>query len=128
MKGIFMLAKLQVLLVDDEEIMREIVVEKLAGMSIMRTTEAASVAEAKTHLMSNKQFDLIISDYQMPGGHGGELLSYLYEKNFKLPFILLTNTMYPELPATDEHFLGIVEKLNLSKLEELVVKRCRVLA
>ncbi|MGZ3789248.1 MAG: response regulator [Bacteriovorax sp.] len=111
---------LKVLVVEDEETMREIVIEKLLQLGIKSYTEAKSVSEAKLILESNDHFDLVISDYAMPGGHGGDLLRFVYEKKLPLKFVLFTSSMHLDLPATDHNFLGVVQKPDLKRLSTLI--------
>ena len=68
----------------------------LTGMSMKRVSddiqllEAESGASAIKIMESGEKVDCIISDYQMPGMNGMELLLNLREKGFTTPFILLT--------------------------------------
>jgi CheY-like chemotaxis protein len=111
---------MKVLVVDDEQIMRDIVIEKLSQIGIKSVVEAASVPEAKKILTSEEKFDLIVSDYTMPGDHGGDLLRFLYANKISLPFILFTSSINLDLPPTDTNFLGIVAKPDLARLTSTV--------
>ncbi len=79
---------LKILIVDDQEIIRELISEILRsdGHNI---TVAATGVEALLHL-NKGQFDLLISDLSMPDMTGSQLASEIRAKGDKTPFILLT--------------------------------------
>lgn len=117
---------MKILVVEDEDVMREIVIEKLSLLGISSVQEAGSVSEAKTileALAKDEEFDLIVSDYQMPGDHGGNLLRYIYEKKIRTQFVLFTSSLELDLPILDENFLGIIEKPHLDRLMNLIEKK-----
>ena len=60
-------------------------------------TEAQSGAHALRFLESDSQFDIVVTDYAMPGMNGFELAQRIKERHPKLPIILATG--YAELPA-----------------------------
>ena len=59
---------------------------------------ACSVDEALTK-MKNKQYDVVVSDYEMPQKNGLQFLSELREQNNKIPFILFTGRRREEIDA-----------------------------
>ena len=79
---------LKILIVDDQEIIRELISEILRsdGHDI---TVASTGVEALLHL-NKAQYDLIISDLSMPDMTGSQLASEIRAKGNKIPFILLT--------------------------------------
>lgn len=76
-----------VLLVDDEQSLREPLAEYLAGQGF-RISEAASAAGARSVLL-NEAPDIALVDVMMPGEDGLSLTRFLTE-NKRLPVILLT--------------------------------------
>ncbi|MFW9995675.1 MAG: response regulator [Candidatus Odinarchaeota archaeon] len=74
---------------DDRDFLRlvKIILEKLHWNV---TIDAATSAAEALLLFKNGHYDLIISDYQMPGGNGLDLLEELRASNDLVPFILLT--------------------------------------
>jgi CheY-like chemotaxis protein len=86
--------RLSVLIVDDEPFQRRILREVLRSLGFLKTYEADSgevaIAEMKKH-----RFDLILSDVQMPGMNGLELLRQLRTGQTKLArdtrFIIITS-------------------------------------
>lgn len=80
---------IRVLYVDDEPVLLEIgktFLEKVNNFSVDTLTSAT---EALT-CISTKQYDVIISDYQMPGMDGIEFLQKVRESGSNVPFILFT--------------------------------------
>ncbi|HET7709909.1 MAG TPA: PAS domain-containing protein [Sphingomicrobium sp.] len=78
-----------ILLVDDEDLVRQATAEMLREMG-HRVAEAASGRAALVQLIDNPQFDLLITDYLMPGMRGSELLEEVRRIRPGLPALLLT--------------------------------------
>lgn len=77
-----------ILLIDDEEMLREPLAQYLVKQGF-RVTEAASAAAARSHLKTDL-FDIVLCDIMMPGEDGLSLTRYLAEKKKDLPVILIT--------------------------------------
>jgi len=80
---------LSVLYVDDEPFLLN------AGKSYLErrpdiSVSVASSVENALKLMETSTFDVIVSDYQMPGADGVGFLKILKEKRCDVPFILFT--------------------------------------
>mgnify|MGYP005655505145 FL=1 len=72
-----------ILIVDDEEIIREIMVEALSCIEKLSILQACNGSEAITEL-NKHDIDILITDLKMPVKDGFGLLQYLneeYEKN-----------------------------------------------
>lgn len=84
---------IRALIVDDSSVMRKIVERCLrqAGMDLAQVQEASNGAEALALLKEN-QFDLILSDINMPVMDGLEFIRHLKEsENGKnIPIVLIT--------------------------------------
>jgi DNA-binding response OmpR family regulator len=80
---------LSVLYVDDEPTLLNICKLYLERRSDISVSIAVSVENA-LHLLDTFSFDVIISDYQMPGTDGIGFLKILNEKHCSIPFILFT--------------------------------------
>jgi DNA-binding NtrC family response regulator len=83
-------AMLSVLYVDDEPILLDVCKLYLERRSDISVSIASSVENALKLLDSSSPFDVIISDYQMPGTDGIGFLKILKEKQYSIPFILFT--------------------------------------
>ena len=90
----------QVLLVDDEDLVREGTCQLLAELGY-GVTMAASGAEAIVHLQSNDNFDLLITDYLMPQMNGAQLAREAKRLQPSLPVLLITGYANLELGADD---------------------------
>lgn len=92
-----------VLIVDDEESVREIVAEMIGEMGY--NVKGVESGEAALDLISKINFDLVISDVKMDGMDGLSLAQRLREKFPKLPLALMT--AYP----SDNVYSMVREKL-----------------
>lgn len=84
-------ANLQVLIVDDQQSMRELTRHCLKQMGISKVAVAKSGEEA-LDVLGKTKFDLIVSDWNMDGISGLELLTKIRNNPIlgKLPFIMAT--------------------------------------
>lgn len=83
------MAKDLILVVDDEETIREIVSSMLGGAHF-RTRQAANGVEALALLESGEEFDLVLSDLMMPEMDGNALLEKAKERYPDMPIIMVT--------------------------------------
>jgi putative nucleotidyltransferase with HDIG domain len=79
----------RILVVDDEETIREIVSSMLAGAQF-QTRQAASGVEAMALLESGEEFDLVLSDLMMAEMDGIALLERAKEKYPDVPVVMVT--------------------------------------
>jgi putative nucleotidyltransferase with HDIG domain len=79
----------RILVVDDEETIREIVCSMLAGAHF-QTRHAASGVEAMSLLESGEEFDLVLSDLMMAEMDGIALLERAKEKYPDVPVVMVT--------------------------------------
>ena len=77
-----------ILVVDDEEFMLQSLSKLLSLMGF--DTSTANCGEKALQVMRNKSFDLIITDINMPGMSGMDLLKCVKEKDPNLPVIIIT--------------------------------------
>ncbi|PIE53240.1 hypothetical protein CSA37_02540 [Candidatus Fermentibacteria bacterium] len=84
-----------VLVVDDEDQVREFIALSLSDMS-SNVIEVNSVSSAK-EVIENSDIDVVISDIAMPGNETGiDLLSWCRERDVPAPFILISGYVTPE--------------------------------
>jgi DNA-binding NtrC family response regulator len=81
---------------------------------------AFDVAQAQS-LLERSHFDVIVSDFSMPGGSGFDLLDYVSLRHPELPFIMMTGLSMPRLKneAMKRGCCGYLEKP--FELKELVI-------
>ncbi|MEM5529042.1 sigma-54 dependent transcriptional regulator [Gammaproteobacteria bacterium AS21] len=77
-----------ILLVEDDPDLREALVDTLELDNI--SVQCAENGEAAIVLLKDNSFDLVISDVNMPGIDGHQLLRYINKHYFGLPVVLMT--------------------------------------
>ena len=98
----------RILLVDDDEAVSRVFAKALRreGFSVLATSNAFEARE----LFQREPIDLVLSDINMPGMTGVELLQSLRDENLDVPVILMTGA--PDLStATDAVALGALRYL-----------------
>jgi two-component system chemotaxis response regulator CheY len=84
--------ELKVLIVDDFASMRDLIRKSLMRLGFSKITMATGAVDAVRQIEAGGEFDLIISDWNMPNMTGLELLNYVRtEKQLKnTPFLMIT--------------------------------------
>lgn len=116
------MAEHTVLIVDDEEDVRDVVRLTLELCADVHVIEASTAAEAESLLKETKGVSLIIGDYSMPGETGLDLYNKVKAQANPVPFILLSSDA-PIEEFSGDAFFGYVEKPNfVEPLTEMVKK------
>jgi CheY-like chemotaxis protein len=109
-----------ILHLEDSTLDAELIAQRLqrAGFAV-EVTHAADHAAFVTHLTSNRPFDVILSDYQLPDIEGREALRLA--RNFRpdVPFVFVSGALGEEL-AVDTLKLGATDYVLKHRLERLV--------
>jgi CheY-like chemotaxis protein len=103
---------LRVLLVDDDILVSMGAADMLLDLG-HSVTEAQSGTDALKLLESDGQFDVVVTDYAMPGMNGFELAQRIKASHPRLPIVLATG--YAELPADRSIEFGHLSKPYTSK-------------
>jgi CheY-like chemotaxis protein len=93
------LERLLVLVVDDDEVVRKIIVEHMQGFGFKNFIEAKDGAEAYRYIQDPLQrLDLVLCDWEMPRTDGLTLLRALRANKTKsdVPFIMITSQQSQE--------------------------------
>ena len=98
---------LRVLLVDDDILVSMGAADMLLDLG-HSVTEAQSGAQALQFLGSDMRFDVVVTDYAMPGMNGFELAQRIKASHPRLPIVLATG--YAELPADRSSEFGHLSK------------------
>ena len=77
----------EILIVDDDEIIRETLFELLSASYNCATAETA---EQALHKLANVPFDVVLTDISMPGLSGSELLRRVRELYPQTPVIMIS--------------------------------------
>ncbi len=105
---------MKVLIVDDESATRDLVSLVLNKMTSIDPVLASSGNEAIRFLRSGMNFDLIVSDYSMSDGTGGDLFLHLKKSQIKTPFVLCSSEDFSKLEDfRDADISAFVDKKNL---------------
>lgn len=79
----------RVLVADDSATMRKIIIRALAGAGVTDVEQAADGSEAVEKFQAG-EFDLVLTDWNMPGKTGLEVLKEIRGSGSKTPVILIT--------------------------------------
>ena len=99
----------RILVVDDQEDVRDYLYYTLVALEKYDVLAAESGAEG-LKIIENERIDLIVTDLQMPGMTGLEMLSILKERDQQIPSILATGQGTEETAVFAFH-LGILDYL-----------------
>ena len=89
-----------ILVVDDDEIIRETLCELLSAEYVCETAETAEKALAK---LETETFDVVLTDISMPGLSGLELLGRVLQKYPKTPVIIVSGI------SDQDHAEGLIK-------------------
>jgi DNA-binding NtrC family response regulator len=117
------MGKNQLLIADDDSATREMMggFFREKGYFVF----LAENGEEALHLLGEEKIDLVISDYQMPGMDGRELIRRINKFHPSLPVILITGRPFSEGadPSFLEYFFGYFSKpVDLVLLEISIAK------
>ncbi|MDR3554335.1 MAG: response regulator [Syntrophobacteraceae bacterium] len=111
----------KVLVVDDDEDFLFIIAEYLS-MNGMECHTATSASRARNRFI-HCDYDMVVSDLQMPGESGLELFGFVSLRRPELPFILMSGNMNPRIrrEALRIGVCRVLEKpFELSELKRLI--------
>lgn len=109
-----------VLVVDDHADMRFLTAENLRRRFGFQVTEAASFTEAVARLGEGRSFELVVSDYMMPGGSGLDLLEHVQlHPGWNGHFILFTSAA-ARLSKADKDRTIVIDKFHMHELVDAI--------
>ncbi|MFZ2603309.1 MAG: response regulator, partial [Candidatus Omnitrophota bacterium] len=82
--------KIRILVVDDTEPVRKLIVELLVELLEYKDVTEAESAEQALEILEKKKFDIVFTDNDMPGMSGLEFLAELRKRENRTPVIMLT--------------------------------------
>ncbi len=80
---------MRVLVADDSSTMRKIIIRSLLAVGAPGAVEAADGNEA-LQLFKPGEFDLVLTDWNMPGKNGLEVVQGIREQDTTVPIIMVT--------------------------------------
>jgi response regulator RpfG family c-di-GMP phosphodiesterase len=119
--------KQRVLIVDDSDEIRELLAFILESNMDVEVSQENSGQKAITHLRNDKNFQLILTDLNMPNGSGIDLFNFLKHEQMTIPLVFITSDnldFHPGLKGAGE--IGQVPKpftddQLLNKIKELIL-------
>jgi YesN/AraC family two-component response regulator len=109
-----------VLVVDDEPDIREgiILLNKIPN----RTFKSASNGLEALEMLSNENFDVVVSDISMPKMSGTDLIRAAREKGIQIPFIFISGLSDSNVNHKLQQCSGwyLIEKTDIKKVGELI--------
>lgn len=112
------------LVVEDEDIIRDCLVEILEDNFDLSIETAKSGLEA-IELIKKGNIGVVLSDYNMPDGTGGEIYAHLQSEGSKIPFILISSediAKHPEFKSFYTDHPGNFHALKPFDEEEIIGK------
>lgn len=107
---------MRVLVVDDEGSTRDLISLILQKSFNVSIAFASSGNEAVGVLSKDSTFDVIISDYNMPNGTGGDLFLFLVKAELRIPFVLCSSDLpHQHTEFKDHELAGYVVKPNIKE-------------
>ena len=94
-------AQAHVLVVEDERVVRELVVEQLESLGHSATGVPTPARAVELFEKRGAEFDLVVTDLVMPGMSGWELTKHLRERRADLPVVLMSGYTDGTLTASD---------------------------
>lgn len=80
---------MKVLVVDDSGVMRKIIIRSLNAVGVSEVVEAADGQEG-FNLFQTEQFDLVLTDWNMPVRSGLEFVKDIRASGSKVPIMMVT--------------------------------------
>jgi CheY-like chemotaxis protein len=99
--------KKSILIVDDEESLTWGITKNLQKKYKDYKIYAMNSGEEALNMLKRLQFDLVISDIQMPGTNGLELLDYIKKNNPQVPVIMMSSLHTAELEKLENPNSGV---------------------
>lgn len=117
--------KIRLLYIEDDPVDARAFLRKVREESLpYEVTLAKTLAEARTLLLGEHDFDLILTDYHLPDGKGSDL----FEEIVDIPFVLLTGTLEEQLAlrtlarGADDYLVKDTERCYLGTIAVTVEK------
>jgi signal transduction histidine kinase len=122
-----MAQELRVLMVEDSEDDAELLSRELRRGGFDPVFERVESAAALESALASKPWDLVISDYSIPGFSGTEALKVVRDRGYDVPFVFVSGTISEEI-AVDAMKAGAHDYIMKGNLKRLVPAVQRELA
>jgi signal transduction histidine kinase len=122
-----MAQELRVLMVEDSEDDAQLLSRELQRGGFDAVFERVESAAALERALASKPWDLVISDYSIPGFSGTEALKVVRDRGYDVPFVFVSGTISEEI-AVDAMKAGAHDYIMKGNLRRLVPAVRRELA
>lgn len=109
----------RVLLVDDDAEVRFVVARVIDHLG-HACVEAERVTEGQKLIEAGEQFDLIMSDCEMPDGTGPQFAAWLRERGVTTPIALISGSMTIKIPPGVTDVVFQAKPFTISELKALI--------
>ncbi len=101
-----------VLVIDDEQLVRDVAVQILQSAGYDVLTAADGVEGLETFAANRDRVDAVVLDIAMPGLNGAEVYAELRKMSDSIPVLFSSGYLEPELPIDpeDANFVGFLQK------------------
>jgi signal transduction histidine kinase len=110
---------LRVLVADDNEDDYQLIVRTLRAAGYQLVSERVDTAEGMGHQLETRSWDLVLSDWYMPGFGAAEAIDVLHSLGVDVPFIIVSGTVGEETAVEAMRF-GAHDFLLKDKLARLI--------
>jgi signal transduction histidine kinase len=110
---------LRVLIADDSEDDYQLIVRTLRAAGYQLVTERVDSGPAMTHQLETRSWDLVLSDWYMPGFGASDAIDVLHSVGIDIPFIIVSGTVGEETAVEAMRF-GAHDFLLKDKLARLI--------
>lgn len=124
--------KLQLLLCEDDEMDAALIIRQLEKENFEIEWERVDNADALSDALTQRAWDIILSDFNIPGFGGAQALAIVKKSGFDIPFILISGTIGEETAvrmmkkgASDFLMKGNLQRLGEAVKRELEEFRIR---
>jgi PAS domain S-box-containing protein len=117
--------QIRVLHVDDEPSFAETAAEYIQRESDQIEVDTAVTADEALDRLREKDYDCVVSDYEMPDSDGLELFESIRERGVKIPFILFTGRG-SEAVASEAISAGVTDYLQKGGVEKYEILANRI--
>lgn len=118
---------LKILVVDDEEDIRDIIAFTFETFVEADFLFAGSGNSAFDIIKKHNDIDLVISDYNMPDGNGGDLYLKMQEANIQTPYALCSSVLLDEVKVykSRKNIIGQIVKPSIYEGVEEILKKMK---
>lgn len=109
---------LKILVVDDDEMLRSLMVEVLSGCTVVTANNGQ---DGLQRYRDNGPFDVVVSDLEMPGGNGPDMIRAIRQHCPTQPFLLISgNPMLLEKTQADLEVRIMAKPFEIFQFNEAV--------